>query len=89
MKGYIWVVNFDLIAGSVQIADFGVSGSVIEQLRTTLCGSPCWMAPEVMKRAWPQNKQEVGYDSSVDVSISSLAIVTLTAMTQCRYGRLE
>lgn len=61
--------------GSVQIADFGVSGSVIEQLRTTLCGSPCWMAPEVMKRAWPQNKQEVGYDSSVD--IWSLGITAL------------
>lgn len=61
--------------GSVQVADFGVSGSVIEELRTTLCGSPCWMAPEVMKRAWPQNKQESGYDSSVD--IWSLGITAL------------
>lgn len=61
--------------GTVQIADFGVSGSVIEQLRTTLCGSPCWMAPEVMKRAWPQNKPEAGYDSSVD--IWSLGITAL------------
>lgn len=61
--------------GSVQVADFGVSGSVIEQLRTTLCGSPCWMAPEVMKRAWPQGKQESGYDSSVD--IWSLGITAL------------
>jgi len=61
--------------GSVQVADFGVSGSVIEELRTTLCGSPCWMAPEVMKRAWPQGKQESGYDSSVD--IWSLGITAL------------
>jgi serine/threonine protein kinase len=60
---------------SVQVADFGVSGSVIEELRTTLCGSPCWMAPEVMKRAWPQNKQETGYDASVD--IWSLGITAL------------
>lgn len=61
--------------GSVQVADFGVSGSVIEQLRTTLCGSPCWMAPEVMKRAWPQGKHESGYDASVD--IWSLGITAL------------
>lgn len=61
--------------GTVQVADFGVSGSVIEQLRTTLCGSPCWMAPEVMKRAWPQGKQETGYDASVD--IWSLGITAL------------
>lgn len=61
--------------GSVQVADFGVSGSVIEELRTTLCGSPCWMAPEVMKRAYPQIKQDSGYDSSVD--IWSLGITAL------------
>jgi serine/threonine protein kinase len=62
-------------SGSVHVADFGVSGSVIEELRTTLCGSPCWMAPEVMKRAWPQNREEVGYDASVD--IWSLGITAL------------
>jgi serine/threonine-protein kinase OSR1/STK39 len=62
--------------GSVQVADFGVSGSVKEQLRTTLCGSPCWMAPEVMLRAWPQGReQSSGYDSSVD--IWSLGITAL------------
>jgi len=33
------------------------------------------MAPEVMKRAWPQGKQESGYDSSVD--IWSLGITAL------------
>jgi len=58
--------------GLTKSADFG---SVIEELRTTLCGSPCWMAPEVMKRAWPQGKQESGYDSSVD--IWSLGITAL------------
>lgn len=55
-------------SGSVQVADFGVSGSLVEQLRTTLCGSPCWMAPEVMLRAWPQGRAESdGYDYAVDV----------------------
>jgi len=62
--------------GSVQVADFGVSGSLVEQLRTTLCGSPCWMAPEVMLRAWPQGReQSSGYDSAVD--IWSLGITAL------------
>jgi len=61
--------------GSVQVADFGVSGSVKEQLRTTLCGSPCWMAPEVMLRAWPQISESSGYDSAVD--IWSLGITAL------------
>lgn len=61
--------------GSVQVADFGVSGSLIEQLRTTLCGSPCWMAPEVMLCAWPQGRESSGYDSSVD--IWSLGITAL------------
>jgi len=53
--------------GAVQVADFGVSGSVVEQLRTTLCGSPCWMAPEVMLRAWPEGRKASGYDYAVDV----------------------
>jgi len=61
--------------GSVQVADFGVSGSLVEQLRTTLCGSPCWMAPEVMLRAWPQGRQSDGYDYAVD--IWSLGITAL------------
>jgi len=62
-------------SGSVQVADFGVSGSVVEKLRTTLCGSPCWMAPEVMKRAWPVTENQTGYDASVD--IWSLGITAL------------
>jgi len=53
-----------------------VSGSLMDQLRTTLCGSPCWMAPEVMLRAWPQGRQtSSGYDSAVD--IWSLGITAL------------
>jgi len=54
--------------GSAQVADFGVCGSLAEELRTTLCGSPCWMAPEVMLRAWPQGRAESdGYDYAVDI----------------------
>lgn len=62
-------------SGCVQVADFGVSGSVVEQLRTTLCGSPCWMAPEVMARALPSARKMSGYDNSVD--IWSLGITAL------------
>lgn len=62
--------------GRVQVADFGVSGSLVEQLRTTLCGSPCWMAPEVMKRAFKDAQTEDdGYDYAVD--IWSLGITAL------------
>jgi serine/threonine-protein kinase OSR1/STK39 len=63
--------------GSVKVADFGVSGSLlVEQLRTTLCGSPCWMAPEVMLRAWKEGREQSdGYDFAVD--IWSLGITAL------------
>lgn len=63
--------------GSVKVADFGVSGSLlVEQLRTTLCGSPCWMAPEVMLRAWKEGREQSdGYDYAVD--IWSLGITAL------------
>lgn len=62
-------IDSKFVTGQVQVADFGVSGMVVEELRTTLCGSPCWMAPEVMLRAWPQGREESeGYNSAVDVS---------------------
>lgn len=48
------------LAGEVLLADFGVSATMKKgKKHTTVCGSPCWMAPEVM--------QEHGHDTSADI----------------------
>jgi len=45
--------------GVAQIADFGVSGSLVEVLerqnRLTVTGTPCWMAPEVAENTNPHD----------------------------------
>ena len=72
--------------GSVKLADFGVSASLIENgqkqsARYTLIGTPCYMAPEVLK-------EHVGYTEKAD--IWSLGITAIELATgEAPYSRLK
>eukprot|EP01084_Bolivina_argentea_P222784 377051_1 len=50
--------------GTAMLADFGVSGALLEgglkkRGRNTMTGTPCWMAPEVMKHQRYNHKADI------------------------------
>jgi len=48
------------LKGNVFISDFGVSAHLRKgEKRGTLCGSPCWMSPEVLEQTGHDHKADI------------------------------
>jgi serine/threonine-protein kinase OSR1/STK39 len=65
-------------SGTAMLADFGVSGALVEgglkkQGRNTMTGTPCWMAPEVMKHQRYNHKADIW---SLGITALELAFAT-------------
>ena len=47
--------------GDVKLADFGVSASISESVtkRTSVVGTPCWMAPEILTQNCYDHKCDI------------------------------
>jgi len=64
--------------GTAMLADFGVSGALLEgglkkRGRNTMTGTPCWMAPEVMKHQRYNHKADIW---SLGITALELAFAT-------------
>jgi len=77
--------------GGVMLGDFGVSTSILDQQsshmlvqpRSTFCGTPCWMAPEILLCQWCRFDDKIcdvhasGYDFGIDIWAFGITAVEL------------